>query len=49
MSPFYLIEVSDLYRRAGITRHSHVRLMPARLTSVLRNLFVARRRACSCR
>jgi hypothetical protein len=49
MSPFSLIEVSDLHKRAGVTRHSHFRLMPAWLISVLRKLFVARRPTCSCR
>lgn len=41
MSPFFLTEVSDLHRRAGITRHSRFRLNPMRLLAVLRKLFAA--------
>ncbi|WP_178392289.1 hypothetical protein [Burkholderia sp. SRS-W-2-2016] len=49
MSPIFLIEVSDLHVRAGITRHSHFRFNPARLIARLRKLFAARRPSCGCR
>ena len=49
MSPFSLIEVSDLHSRAGITRHSHFRLNPVRLVALLRKLFGVRRSASGCR
>jgi len=49
MSPFYLIDVKDLHSRAGITRHSHLRLNPLRLVSMVRKLFAARRPTCGCR
>ncbi|WP_187614268.1 hypothetical protein [Paraburkholderia sp. 31.1] len=49
MSPFPLIEVSDLHTRAGVTRHGHFRLNPARLVALLRKLFAGRPPACGCR
>jgi len=44
MSPFCLIDVKDLHSRAGIARHS-----PLRVISTVRKLFAARRPACGCR
>ena len=49
MSPFCLIDVKDLHSHAGITRHSHFRLNPLRLISMVRKLFAAHRPARGCR
>ncbi|MFL9962840.1 hypothetical protein PQR02_17425 [Paraburkholderia sediminicola] len=49
MSPFSLIEVTQLHSRAGITRNSHFGLNPLRLFSALRKLFASRPPACDCR
>lgn len=47
MSPFSLIEITEMHRRAGITRHSHFRFNPLRLLSALQKLLAARRPVCN--
>ncbi|KAA1003562.1 hypothetical protein FVF58_36565 [Paraburkholderia panacisoli] len=52
LSAFFLNAASEAMRqhsRAGITRHSHFRLNPSRLFSMLRKLFASQRPACNCR